>query len=840
MRHTLLIGLLTLVIRPVSAENLVANPGFEAGEDTPTGWSFNHRGTDGEITWDDGRAASGERSVRLANVKGQTGNVVQTIRIDPPLPPGSRVDYAAMSATQEASTAPTIIMYLQPPGGARQTVVARGAGGTHDFTEVTGTDVTDRPVASIVIYLCHYGTGTAWWDDARVSVEPAEPVVVLDRPAATAQLPALTTADGLSLTLTDAGGVSAVRAGGADLIAPGMRAGLWVRPWRGDLTPVAGEVAAGADGVRQQWRSVDLGLEVNATWAVEGDAISCRGEIIDLTGEERGVDLIAALPVGAAGEGWLWGESVVEALPLWEAADEGAQPVASHRGFDNLTFTALTRPDDAGLSLAVPADSPCICGFEWTSEFGLAVRFQLGLSPDASGELRSRAPFAFVIYRIDPAWGLRDAARRYQEMNAWAFEKRVEREGLWMFGQPRIDLPDPELYAFHEGGPAGWEYDDEHGIYTCPYVIPGQREIKHLDRLPADAAEALEIFHGWRPGEDARARGWGNASMKAIIESCMLHDAEGRPVVEIRDTQWGGKSITFPLNANPWLYESDDALTVAKAVLDGVRALHDEIPALDGTYVDSLGHWGNFVSFRREHFAAERVPLTCDAATGRPVIDNRFTLLEFLWELRDFLHERGKLLFANGVHPNRRFHFFALDILGVEGRSGLEHKRTMAGAKPFLLLIYNIEDDPEQMEYWFNLCAHWGIYPSFGNMSVFDTPDKYAPVAALNRRYVPAMQIVTRAGWRPVTNAVSDRFMIERWGPGEEGEVCLTVYNPAQDPIEGEVTVDAAALGLAGATLTAEDLLDGDTLSAPIANGVATLRLPIDAQRVRILRLSTR
>jgi len=825
MRHAVLIGLLALTIRPAFGQNLVANPGFEEGAGAPAGWSFNHRGTDGEIAWDDERAASGERSVRLVNVEGQTGNVVQTIRIDPPLLPGSRVDYAAMSATQNASAAPSIIMYLQPPAGDRQTVVAGGAAGTHDFAEVGGTSITDRPVASIVIYLCHYGTGAAWWDDARVAVEAAEPVVILDRPVATAELPTLTTADGLSLTLTDAGDISAVRAREAELAAAGMRSGLWLRPWRGEMTPVAGEVTAGEGAVRQRWQSADLGLEVDATWAVQGDAIACRGEITDLAGEERGVDLVASLPVGRPGD--RWGQSIVEDIPVGETA----------LTVEDLTFSAISGPD-AGVSLSVPADSPCVCSFEWTPEFGLAVRFRLGLSPEAAGELRSRAPFAFVVYRIDPAWGLRDAARRYQELNPWAFEKRVQREGLWMFGQPRIDLPDPELYAFHEGGPAGWEYDDEHSIYTCPYVIPGQREIKNLERLPANAAEALEIFRAWEPGEDGRARGWDDATMKAIIESCMLHDADGDPQVVIRNTTWGGNSVTFPLNANPWLDPGDDAPTVARAILNAVGAMHDEIPALDGTYVDSLGAWGNFDNFRREHFAAERVPLTYDAATGRPVVANRFTLLEFLWELGDSLHERGKLLFANGVHPNRRFHFFALDIMGVEGRGQLEQKRAMAGAKPFLLLIYNIEDDPAQMERWYNLCAHWGIYPSFGNMSVFDTPEKHAPVAVLNRRYVPAMQIVTRAGWQPVTHAVSDSFMLERWGPGEDGAVCLTVYNPAEEPVEGEVAIGAGALGLTGATLTAEDLLGGEAFSVPIAEGSATLRLPIDTGRVRMLRLS--
>lgn len=827
MRHVLMLGLLPAALGLAHAQNLVANPSFELGTDAPEGWNFNHRNTEGEIAWDDQRAATGQHSVRLTNAEGQTGNVLQTIVLDPPLPAGSTVEYAAMSATLDAGGAPSIIMYLQPPAGERQTVVASGAAGTHDFQEVRGLAVADRPVASIVIYLCHYGTGTAWWDDARVSVAAAELVTIRPRPAGQ-DLPALATDDGLALTLTDAGGIAAVRVDDTDLAATALPGGLFLVPWGGDAIPVTGALTQEGASIAQRWEDADLGLRVEATWSVAPGAIACAGAVDDLTGADRAVDVIAALPIG--GEGWRWAQNIVD-----QAALDGTA-----RALDDLTFSALVSADGA-LSLAVPADRPSDCSFEWTPELGYAVRFRLGLSPAASGELRGRAPFAFTLCRVDPAWGLRDAARRYQEMNAWAFEKRAQREGLWLFGSPRIELPDPELYAFHEGGPAGWEYDDEHGIATCPYVIPGQREITRLERLPASAAEALELFEAWVPGENPRPRGWGDELMKQIIRSCMLHNADGDPHVVIRNTPWGGNSVTFPLNANPWLHETEDTPTVARTILDAVRSMHEEIPALDGIYVDSLGAWGDFDNFRREHFAAERLPLTYDAATGRPVIDNSFTLLEFLQGLGELLHPQGKLVFGNGIHPDRRFHAFVCDVLGVEGRGRLEQKRTIAGAKPFLLLIYNIENDPVEMERWFNACAHWGIYPSFGNMRLFDTPEKYAPVAELNRRYVPAMQTITAAGWQPVTQArASEGLAVERWGPGADGAIYLTVYNATLAFVEGEVTVNADALGLTGATLAADDLLGGPPCSAPIAEGAATLRLPVEAGRVRILRLSAR
>ena len=811
---SLLIGLCSTTF---AQDNLLTNPGFEAGEDGPAGWSFNHRDTDGIIAWDGTRAASGDRSVLLTNEAGQTGNVLQTIQLDEPLPAGSTVSFGAMAATEGLEgTAPRIVMYLQPPAGDRQTASADGVAGTHDFDEVAGSAAADRAIGSIVMYLCNYGTGTVWWDDAWVRFERATPITIVPRPDAAADLPALETPDGLGLTLSDAGGVSQVRAGESDLLRSEMPSGLLIQPWHGDIVPVAGDLSASGDGsVQQTWRDDDLDLAVTCTWSVQDDSIRCEGAVSTDAAEGRAVDVIAALPVGK--DGWRWGESVVSEIPLTTVV------------LNDLTFSSVSGPD-AGLSLAVPADRPSDCDFGWSPELGYHVRFRCGLSPEASGELERRAPFAFTIRRIDPEWGLRDAARRYQEANPAAFEKRMSREGLWMFGSPRIELPDPENYAFHEGGPGGWEFDEEHGIYTCPYIIPGQREITRLETLPESPADALRLFREWNatPDEPRAGRGWGN---KEIIENCMLYNRDGDPHVVIRDTTWGGKSITFPLNANPWLFEGTDRPTIGRTLLDFVAAQQDETPELDGTYVDSLGAWGNFDNFRAEQFAAERVPLSYDMETGRPVVPNRFTLLEFLDELGDLLHERGKLLFANGVHPNRRFHALTLDILGVEGRGQLDQKRTMAGSKPFLLLIYNIEDDPAEMEYWYNRCTAWGIWPSFGNMRIFETPEDYAPVLALNNRYVPALRAITAAGWQPIIHArAPEGVHIERWGPGDDGALYLTAF--AEEATEAEVTVDTAALGLGGEVFL-RDLLSGDEFVCTTGH----LTLPLDAQRVRVLQV---
>jgi hypothetical protein len=810
--------------------NLLVNPGFEDGGDAPDGWSFNHRRTDGKITWDDARAHSGGRSVRLRNAAGQTGNVVQTLQFDPALPPGSVVTCSAWAATEDVGgSAPRIMFNLMSADNVRQDAASNPVGaGTHDFAPTQGVALADRVTSSVVIYLCHYGTGTAWWDDAVVTVERAAARSFIERTGAGERLSALETGDGLALTIADNGGVAAISVAGDPVTMSDARSGLWIAPVGGDTVAITGEVTVAGGGIAQGFVDEERGLRVRARYRASAGRIECEGEVVDLTGEDRGVDVIFSLPVDGAG--LLWGRNIRTETPVADT------PLSQTM----LTFASLSNPETGqGLALAVPADSPCECELTWGNQFGFAVRYRFGLSPDAGGDFKSRAPFRFVVYRCDGKWGLRDAARRYYATNPAAFEKRVEREGLWLFGSPRIELPDPENYAFHEGGPRGWEFDEEHGIYTYPYIIPGQREIRRLEKLPASRQEALAALEAWENPTPERGGGWG-AEMRDIITSCLLQAPDGLPQMSIRTTDWGGDSVTFPLNANPNLFADTDAPTIGKSQLATVAAMHDDNPKLDGTYVDSLGAWGNYNNYRAEHFAYTQTPLSFDPTTRRSLINNRFTLLEFLWDLGDLLHERGDLLFANGVHQNRRFHAFACDVMGVEGHNYLEQKRAIAAQKPFLLLIYGIQTDPVAMEHWFNLCGFYGIYPSFGNMSLFKTPGSYAPVLALNNKYVPTLQKMTGAGWQAVTYARSSdpEVWLERWGPGSDGAAYLTVYNSTEDERAVTVTVASGEMGLAGDVVAYADELSDFAGEATVADGAAVIELAAPAERLVALRLT--
>ena len=94
-------------------------------------------------------------------------------------------------------------------------------------------------------------------------------------------------------------------------------------------------------------------------------------------------------------------------------------------------------------------------------------------------------------------------------------------------------------------------------------------------------------------------------------------------------------------------------------------------------------------------------------------------------------------------------------------------------------------------------------------------------------------------GWRPIPHARSSDpdVWLERWGPGSDGQVYLTVYNSADEERSATLTIDAASLDLAGPTLRLDDRLSSGEWNAPIDGGSCTVRVPVPAEQVRVLKL---
>jgi len=230
----------------------------------------------------------------------------------------------------------------------------------------------------------------------------------------------------------------------------------------------------------------DLNLDLAAAEEEREGTLSLTLSLVDTTGTDRAVDLDASLPLNL--EGWTWWHDINRSEPI--KADAA---FAEHQ----YPLIVVTPPDgDSGLCLAVEPSQPFIYELRASAE-GLIVHAPLGLTPEGEGTVKSRAEISFYLFPTTAAWGFRDALARYYKLFPAAFERRALAEGMWLFAFPNQELPNPSHYAYHEGGPHGWQYDEEHGIGTYPYTEVSSRTI-HVPRLPRDRSDALEV---WRQSQ---------------------------------------------------------------------------------------------------------------------------------------------------------------------------------------------------------------------------------------------------------------------------------------------------------------------------------------------------
>lgn len=648
------------------------------------------------------------------------------------------------------------------------------------------------------------------------------------------------TSDGLELLLADGRAVGLVL-DGTMMYSPvigeeGLQGdgGFYVGDLMvGSFRPIVGGMEAKDAEVRQGVELRDLGLRFEASYTPMGDRILVEGEIRDLTGEDRAIDLVFKLP--ARCDGWTWSNALYDRCTIeLDGRYETRYPMAA------------VSDGRYGLAMALPPDRPANAIFGYNPRSALFhLRFKCGLSAAMSDELRSCHPFAFLIYRCDGAWGWRDAIERYQAMFPDYFRPRCPVHGKWLFQARPNRVPNPQQFAYDEGS-YDFDLDDRFGVGSFPYLIPGQREIKHLQSLPNNYEEAMAAFAAFEP-EDANEirtqRGWGR-NIKEIIDNCVATRPDGRRYLSIRNTPWGGPSVTFYLNMDPDLFADRGLPVVGAHELGHVKAMMAENPSLDGIYLDSWSSWGAMVdNCRRDHFPYAAYPLTYDEATGTLCLRGQWSALEFLGTLNDLLHPTGRYVLAN---LGARLHTFSamwLDIVGIEGgtrpgRAQVEEFRPVVGQKQ-LCVLEHLQflggDDGiitrEEYDAYAKRCLLWGAIPS---VTWFDG---YAQLYEANRDlfdlyYALAVRL-SKAGWHAVTGARSDRpeVRLERFGPEADGTVLITVLNTADTALRATVRIDPALLNLSddvrATRLIGEGTLTGNEVS---------LELPASALEVLELR----
>lgn len=656
-------------------------------------------------------------------------------------------------------------------------------------------------------------------------------------PAAILPFSAAEPAKSITLELDpERGGPTSLDIGGTKLPLTG-RGGFLVYDATGKkecpFVPGSVQRTPGAQSFEMKGESVRL----RATFRTYADRIDVEGEIENTAGDERGLRVDYRIPAWAPSA--RFASSLDDVRPLDGGYEENAYPLAT-------MFDA-----ERGVTMAIPPTRPCVFGLVADRD-ALLIRFYLGVSPRPR-RFPNRAPFAFTIFAGEGAAAFRAALAWYYQRFPEYYTPRLKRDGLWMFQMGDRLPPNVDQYGFDEVEPnsptlaAAIARDTKHGIPMFPYTIVGQREIKFLPELPKSYAAAETILKTWQPKAHELSKEDVSVEMasrlKDEIESSACTTADGRYAMVVRNTPWGGNSVTFKINPNPDLFEGEEKSTVGADTLTVAERWLRDHPVFAGVYVDSLGaNWPATFNYRPDHFVYARHPLTFDAS-GRVALHNDLSHYEFLETLRVRLRREDRLLFGNGVYayksrgePARRVelqtfdnqlsefaaggappeHYRAgarlgrffdaalLDLAGSEAGvnatiSRCQDVRVFMGRKHYAFLNYHWENPAKVAEY-FNKALCYGIFATCSRnfltgVEYENNPDGYHRDKALIDWFVPLARMLSRAGWEPVRHATvtAGQVVCERFGSGDT--LYYTLYNDLTEAQSCTLRIDAARPG---------------------------------------------
>ncbi|OGV68510.1 MAG: hypothetical protein A3K19_31530 [Lentisphaerae bacterium RIFOXYB12_FULL_65_16] len=661
-------------------------------------------------------------------------------------------------------------------------------------------------------------------------------LVVLMHPTLAAD-PTIKSGDGLALTLSEKTGTVVSLAAGSDvLVKPGdgTASGFLVedigrkaseRALAGTCTPQGADVVFAAE-------AVDAGLALSATFRSRPTHIAVAGELRDTTGDDRAIVLTFALPLDVAG--WTWGDDIRRTRPLTASESFINKSNTGEGGSHSIyPFSCLTSAT-TGLCCGIPLDKPIICRLSYNGpKKRYEITFDLGLS-QATKKFPGRAAFQFILYRSDPGWGFRAAAKRFYEIYPDSFTCRPKQQGIWMPFTRISTIEDFEDFGFMfmEGAPEVG-FDDKIGVYDFVYVEPwsirlylppGTKGTPTPDEAMTDATvkqkQATDVAHA---------------------QSCATTDKTGAFNTRSYLASWapGSKCYDFTALPDPEIPGETKASHMDKLIFDRFKKEEEKGSTLDGVYFDGFGEWVGELNYRKELWTTADFPLAFSWETRRPVQVYAFGVYEYVAHMDQALHPKGKLLMANGyLWGGYPFTAHWLDVCGNEihwthQRADLgffDYRRTLAYHRPYLPLD---NEDFEafkcaKVEEYFQKCLFWGFFPSmfspgassFGNF--WQTPEYHNRERPLFRTYVPLIRRLSEAGWEPVTfaRASAPDILVERFGANDM--LHITCNNPGAKDATFDLTVEADKLNLPADAEIAADLVSGRNI--PVTKDGTALR----------------
>ncbi len=595
----------------------------------------------------------------------------------------------------------------------------------------------------------------------------------------------------------------------------------------------------------------ELGLSLDVNIGSSGQYIFVEGKVSDTTGNDRAITLAFTLPIEAIG--WKWHDDLRH-YRIIEKDMEYINGVNMHTGSSGILslypFACISN-DNAGIAMAIDMGMPAQYRIAYNSSLKqFFIAYDFGLTKDTDN-FPSSAPFRFIIYKIDPEWGYRSAAKKLYDIFSDYFVCRSKDQGIWM---PFTDVSTVEGwedfgFKYHEGI-NNVPFDDKANILSFRYTEPSTWWMRIDPKIDRTDENIIKILYEYANSDDPR---FCRPAQATLVSGSF--DEQGRYQYRILDTPWCNGAV-FSSNPNPYIPGNSEARMNwnedIKQRLYGDKSKGEQ----DGEYLDSLeGYVTANENFRREHFHYVNVPLTFSISSRKPVIHKAFSVYEFSKWLADDIHKMGKLMFANSVPHNFAFLCPFFDIMGTEmnwvsndgswqpaSDEWMLFKRTMCYQKPYLFLMNTRFEffPPYLVEKYFQRSLFYGMFPSMFSHNAsedpyWQSPELYNRDRHLFKKYIPLIKKIAEAGWEPITYAGTDndRIYIERFGPDKERNVYFTILNDSNETLKSVITImDEMKIST---TDEIKDLINDENVKVITDKNKIQIPISMSSEQVRLL-----
>lgn len=589
------------------------------------------------------------------------------------------------------------------------------------------------------------------------------------------------------------------------------------------------DVAAESDFVAIEREALDLALDCRTQ--ERGDATFFDVTLSDTSGRDRAVTLAYAVPFAAEGGRWL--RDPRHSVPVVESreyVDAERFSAGANGRLSRYPFGAVASLEDGfalGIDLASPAFFRVGCN-SGTGELFLAC--DVGLTPE-----KPVARLRFCKFRFDKTWGFRGALARYYELFPEAFDRRIDKQGLWMPFAKISQVKGWQDFGFRfKEGNDETAWDDAHDILTFRYTEPMTWWMSMKEGTPRTLEAAL--------AEAKRLADEGRAVAQALFTSG-YHDEKGQYAARLLDTPWCNGAV-WSMNSMPGVAgEQTDFSIKWNPELRQKLYGSNSRATLDGEYVDSSeGYVTNELDFRRDHFAAAETSLTFSLDGRKPAIFRGLIAFEYVRAIAQDVHAMDRFMMANSTPDRLCWLAPLLDVLGTEtdwnpggvwlpmSDEDLLYRRALCKGKPYCFLMNTAFENfsHEHVERYMKRSLAYGMFPGFFSHNAsqghyFTRPELYERDRDLFKKYVPLCRLVAEAGWEPITLARSDSdgVRVERFG-----DRYLTILNDTDRRQRTTITIEKDA------SRTSE-LVGGRQVD--LADGKVSLTL--EAQDVAVLQL---